>query len=236
MKLQETQIDNLYKFTRKHYVYHYDVQTELVDHLANDIEQIWEEHPNLKFEDARDKAFKKFGIFGFLDVIEAKQKQMNKRYRKIMWRFFSEWFTMPKLMTTLASIIGLFCLLKISFSQYFLLGVLFVLVVIDLVNLTKRRKAQKKLKKKDKVFLLEAMIGDTRNGFSGILFLNIFNLMNAFKVDFSQLENHWLLLIACLATATGILFYVTSFLMPQKAEELLQETYPEYKLSHLNLP
>ena len=42
MKLTENQIEALYKFTRQHFVYHYDVQTELVDHLANDIEQIWE--------------------------------------------------------------------------------------------------------------------------------------------------------------------------------------------------
>ncbi len=84
MKLTENQIEELYKFTRKHYVDHYDVQTELVDHLANDIEEIWEENPNLSFEQARDKSFKKFGIFGFMDVVEAKQKQMNKRYWTII--------------------------------------------------------------------------------------------------------------------------------------------------------
>jgi len=78
MKLTKNQIDELYKFTRKHYVYHYDVQSELVDHLANDIEKIWEQTPNLSFEDAKNNSFKKFGIFGFMDVIEAKQKQMNK--------------------------------------------------------------------------------------------------------------------------------------------------------------
>jgi hypothetical protein len=72
MKLTASQIDNLFKFTRKHYVYHYDVQSELVDHLANDIESIWQETPNLSFEQARDKSFKKFGVFGFMDVIEAK--------------------------------------------------------------------------------------------------------------------------------------------------------------------
>ncbi|WP_320240732.1 hypothetical protein [Tenacibaculum sp. 1B UA] len=40
MKLTDQHIEQLYKFTRQHYVEHYDVQTELVDHLANDIEQI----------------------------------------------------------------------------------------------------------------------------------------------------------------------------------------------------
>ena len=70
MELTKNQIDELYKFTRKHYVYHYDVQSELVDHLANDIENIWQETPNLSFEQARYKSFKKFGIFGFMDVVE----------------------------------------------------------------------------------------------------------------------------------------------------------------------
>ena len=114
MKLTTPQIEDLFKFTRKHFVYHYDVQSELVDHLANDIEEIWKERPQLSFEDARDTSFKKFGIFGFMDVIEAKQKQMNKRYRSILWRFFREWFTLPKVMTTLAVFLSLFMVLKNS--------------------------------------------------------------------------------------------------------------------------
>jgi hypothetical protein len=36
--------------------------------------------------------------------------------------------------------------------------------------------------------------------------------------------------IALLSTLVVILFYVSNYVLPQKAEELLQETYPEYKL------
>jgi hypothetical protein len=232
MKLTETHIEKLYKFTRKHFVYHYDVQTELVDHLANDIENIWEEHPKLSFQDAQDKSFKKFGIFGFMNVIEAKQKQMSKRYRKIMWRFFSEWFTMPKLLTTgvIFSIIYLF--LKIPYSEYMLLGSLFILVIYDFICQYKnRKKEQKKEKSKENIFLLEAMIGDTRNGFSGLMLVNIYNTLSAFKVSFSQMEAHWQVLVAFSSTVIILLFYVTGYLIPQKAEELLIETYPEYKLA-----
>jgi preprotein translocase subunit SecY len=50
------------------------------------------------------------------------------------------------------------------------------------------------------------------------------------KVPFSSLSDHWLLLISFSATALLILFYITASLIPQKAEELLAETYPEYKL------
>ena len=72
MKLSNEHITQLFKFTRTHYVEWYDLQTELVDHLANDIETIWEENPNLTFDQAKRKAFKKFGIFGFGELIEKK--------------------------------------------------------------------------------------------------------------------------------------------------------------------
>ena len=231
MKLTTPQIEDLFKFTRKHFVYHYDVQSELVDHLANDIEEIWNEKPYLSFKDARDTSFKKFGIFGFMDVIEAKQKQMNKRYRSILWRFFREWFTMPKVMTTLAVFLSLFMVLKIQYSEYFLLGALFLVVILDFIQQTKARKIQKKkTQKQEKVFLLEAMIGNTRQGVTFFGVLELFNCLNMVKVPFSSLSDHWLLLISFSATALLILFYITAFLIPQKAEELLAETYPEYKL------
>ena len=232
MKLTETHIQGLYKFTRKHYVYFYDVQSELVDHLANDIEDIWQAQPNLSFQDARDTSFKKFGIFGFMDVIEAKQKQMNKRYGKILWRFFKEWFTLPKVVVTISLFLAIFSFLKITYSEYLLLGVLFILVTVDLIKQSKMKKKNKnKEKKKEKIFLLESMIGDTRQGFSVVAFVNIFNSINFVKVPFNSLENHWLFLVSFISTLLLLLFYVTAYLIPQKAEELLIETYPEYKLA-----
>ncbi|MEP5132812.1 MAG: hypothetical protein ABJQ64_09610, partial [Nonlabens ulvanivorans] len=63
MKLNDSQIEDLYAFTRKHYVEFYDLQTELVDHLANAIEDQWELKPHLSFEDALQIEFKKIGVF-----------------------------------------------------------------------------------------------------------------------------------------------------------------------------
>jgi hypothetical protein len=65
-------------------VEYYDLQTELVDHLANDMEVIWQKQPTLSFEQARDASFKKFGVFGFMDVVGERQKAMTKRYIAIM--------------------------------------------------------------------------------------------------------------------------------------------------------
>ncbi|WP_159949866.1 hypothetical protein [Polaribacter septentrionalilitoris] len=231
MKLSEIQIENLYKFTRQHYVYHYDVQTELVDHLANDIEQIWVEHPNLSFEDARDKSFKKFGIFGFMDVIEAKQKQMNKRYWKIIWRFTKEWFTVPKVVTTMLIFLGFFFAFQIPYSEYLFLATLLILITFEMIAVYRIRKEHKqKEKKEEKIFLLEAMLGTTKNGFTGVTFINLFNFIHLTRFNFSSLNIYWLILISSVITFLCIIFYVSNYVLPQKAQELLQETYPEYKM------
>ena len=232
MKLTEIHIQELYTFTRKHFVYHYDVQTELVDHLANDIEEIWVTQQHLSFQEARDKSFKKFGIFGFMDVIDAKQKQMNKRYWKIIIRFVKEWFSVPKVLTTSIVFLLFFIILKTPYSDYIFLGILFILGVFDLIKqLISRKKQKKKEQKTEKIFLLEAMIGGARNSFTGLIFLNLLNFMNLTKISFSSLETYGIFIIAIVATLLCILFYVVNYVIPERAEALLIETYPEYKLS-----
>ena len=62
MKLNPSQIDRLFTFTRQHYVEYYDLQTELVDHLAHAIEAEWEQNPQFSFEEVLNNEFKKFGV------------------------------------------------------------------------------------------------------------------------------------------------------------------------------
>lgn len=78
MKLNKQQINQLYLFTRQHFVEWYDLQSELVDHLANSIEDRWKENPKLTFEEALDLEFKKFGIFGFMDVVDERRRFLSK--------------------------------------------------------------------------------------------------------------------------------------------------------------
>ncbi|WP_248724622.1 hypothetical protein [Seonamhaeicola sp. ML3] len=81
-KLNNSQVNSLYQFTQSHFVEHYDVQTELVNHLANDIEEVWLKEPDLPFEKAKQRSFEKFGVFGFMDIVEQRKKAMNKLYIK----------------------------------------------------------------------------------------------------------------------------------------------------------
>ena len=227
MKVLDKHITELYKFTREHFVVHYDVQTELVDHLANDIEQIWEVKPQLTFQEARALSFKKFGVFGFMTVVEQKQKAMNKRYLKILWRFVKEWFSLPKIIATGLIFMLFFSVFRSSFALEIILVSILGLVAIDFHLHFKNR--NKKKKKKEKIFLLESMIGETRRGFSVLVLVNVFNIINLTDVNFVTLPLYWMITIAFFATFMCIVFYITAFVMPSKAEELLAETYPEYK-------
>ena len=177
MKLTEKHIKELYKFTREHYVEHFDVQTELVDHLANDIEQISEENPSLSFEKARDTSFKKFGVFGFMNVVEAKQKQLGKRYHKIIWTLMKEWFTIPKIIISALIFMFFYTLMSLNIDNNYLSILIIVLALVNVILAQKLSiKAKKRFKENRKKYLLEDMIFRVGAFSSVLVFSNLFQL------------------------------------------------------------
>ena len=231
MKLSEIQIENLYKFTRQHYVEHYDVQTELVDHLANDIEQIWEEHPNLSFEDARDKSFKKFGIFGFMDVVDAKKSQMIKKYFKIILKFVKDWFQLPKILLTFGLFFGFYQLQKLANAYEVHIAVLFGVFIIQLIVFSIDIRKQKKQRiKTNKKWLFDSVIKTQGFGSAGLIaFYTAQFIMPKSSLMFSQMGDFRSFLIAFIMSFFIIISYISCVVIPKKAEQLLEETYPEYK-------
>src|SRR5690606_16922227 len=108
MKLSVDQIEQLFAFTKKHLVEHYDVQVELVDHLANAIEEQWKENPNISFDDALEKEYKNFGVFGFSGLVEQKQAALKNHYWKIIKKEFINFFSVPKVILTVVMFYVLF--------------------------------------------------------------------------------------------------------------------------------
>jgi hypothetical protein len=226
MKLTPEQIQQLYKFTREHFVEHYDVQTELVDHLANDIEQIWETQPNLSFEDARTISFKKFGVFGFMDVVGERAKALNKKYWKLVWDIFKQFFNIPHILIS----ITLFLTILLSFQVFsskivFLIisvkGILILGIKLYFLNLEKK----KRFKETNKKWILEEYV---YNIGGGIGFINLFiQMVNLSPESFS---NTVMIIASVILTAFILLIYITSFVLPSKIEEILLKQYPEYKL------
>jgi hypothetical protein len=230
MKLNEEQIERLYQFTRQHYVEWYDLQTELVDHLANAIEEQWQQNPKLSFEEALQIEFKKFGVFGFMDVVEKRQAALNKKYNKIVWYHFKEFFTIPKIFASLSFVGLLFFVLNLNFYQNEILLVLFSFCVLSFLGILIYRKNmdRKHNTKTGKKWLFKEIIFNY-GSFAGIAYLPIQIVINLERVN----ANHsvfWQLILSFLLISMVLFEYIILFQIPAKAEEYLKETYPEYKL------
>lgn len=229
MKLNESQIQDLYAFTRQHFVEHYDLQTELVDHLANDIETQWQQQPKISFEDAKKRAFKKFGIFGFMDAIEQKQKAMNKRYRRYLWSELKKWFELPQLFATLC----LFLMFYFAFSTSLvsILSLIFYVIIMGWaiykgIHLNSQFRRRKEIS--NKKWILEEMIFK-QAGITSFVFMS--QLFNVYNIPQEFTNNIYFLVLFSLGfTALVLINYISLEIIPNKAEELLNETYPEFSL------
>ncbi len=227
-KITEIELEELYKFTRKHFVEHYDVQTELVDHLANDIEQLWQEKPCLSFEEARVISFKKFGVFGFLEVVESQSKAMSRKYYKIMFSILKDFFRLPQILITLAVFGVVFgALTRFSSHQSYTITALFLLVILvmivrlfELRNIKKRRR-----KSSGKKWMFEEMILNT-GGFASFSYLPLQFISTS---DGSH-GVYWMVFMSSFFTVFMIVNYIVAFIIPSKMEELLAAQYPAYKI------
>ncbi|MFT3902600.1 MAG: hypothetical protein QM727_05475 [Niabella sp.] len=114
--LTKEQIEHLYKFCVKHYVRYYDLQTELVDHLAASIEEKIQQKPDKDFLTALDETYATFGLFGFSRVVSERTDALQRKARKEHWRLFKSWFTLPKLAFTFT----VFALLLLPMRQQWL--------------------------------------------------------------------------------------------------------------------
>lgn len=226
MKLSAEQIEKLYTFTRQHYVEYYDLQTELVDHLANAIEAQWEENSKRSFEEVLQIEFKKFGVFGFMDVVEKRQAALQKKYHQLVWKELKTFFRLPKIIGTLAATGIIFYALKLFQQDVVIVQMAFVFLVISFFIgiFWLSRKNKKNHQKTGKKWLLKEIIF----GYGSITGLMNLPIQIALNVKGEHYNDWALLLFSFLLIIMALGEYVVLVLIPSKAEIFLKETYPEY--------
>ena len=221
----------LFEFCRNHFVNYYDVQIELVDHLASAIEELWKTDADLSFDEALKSTFKKFGIYGFSKIKNQKRKALKRKYNRLMWSYFTEFYRWPKLALTIVLTFGLFILFQVVenslviFYAYFLVLIIFVVVFFFKWN----RRFKVKTKKK---FLL---IDYLRGVLSTLLILIlqipnlVFHLVLNVENSTVRIENPTILLgISLVLVACGFLTYGQMIFIPQKIKQHFFETFPEF--------
>ena len=258
-KITPEQIDNLFEFCEFHNVHYYDVQIELVDHIASAIEALWVTNPELPFEEATFRIGEQFGIepfshashnsilpsisglhfsgeSGFETIKEAKEKELQKKYERLQWKYIGEFFKLPKIILTLVITFALFFIFKLSNNDlmvsyilqcfYFLSLAVFLLVIYP-----------KKFELhviEGKSFLLYEHFKKIRRGAIGagltsINLLPLISKVNYFKFDppllgFFNLE----LLSAFLFTLFGIMMIALCVYTPQRVKEDFTREFPQF--------
>ena len=214
---EETQF--LFEFCRKHYVYHYDLQVELVDHLASSIEEQWEANPELLFEDALHQSFRKFGIHGFSKIKEQKQKELRKKYNRLLWKYLFDFFSWPKIVMTFAFTTILATLFKWIENDLWIIvpyfGIMTIFLVFYYYRIYPKHYKIGKINGK-KFMLLEQLRGAQ---FMTMLFIQvpiqIPNFWNISKASFIQ-SNVGIIFISLLIIVFTIVLLGSCFIFPKR--------------------
>lgn len=229
MKLTQTQIQQLYTFTQKHYVEWYDLQTELVDHLANGIESQLANNPNTTFESALQAEFKKFGVIGFGDVIEEKTKALNKSYHHLLWVYFKDFFKLPKIIITLFLIYGYFQLLIVLPNRLWVLvpstALLFVIPVLVMYKQFQRiKQIQKETNKKWLFDTIIFQLGGLIHFIQIVIQVAFFNINQSWCTTFSFVFSVGFVLFA-------LAFFIAIYIVSPKLRKDVAKQHPDYKFA-----
>lgn len=149
MKLTKEEIQYIDQYVQKSGIKWFDLKVELVDHLTHKTENVLNQNPNLDFKEALYQAKLSFGSKGFKPIILEKTKQIERRFFKDVFRYFKSFFTVPKIIITVAItlfLIGMYTRLKDKDLFFIsLIGVLFICAIVFFFNAYKRKKLNNNL-------------------------------------------------------------------------------------------
>lgn len=233
-KISNIETPQLYAFTRKHYVEYYDLQTELVDHLANGIEELWVEKPNLPFDDALQVEFKKFGVFGFTDLVTERKAKMSRRYNHLILDILKTYFTVPRIFFTIMLMLFMYLFLSnVMYKEYVVIGLFALSITIVACKTIMYKKQQKQYRKQNKkLWMFEETIYTHGQSFA-LVQLAVFLPQHFVRSEFIlKLMNYpiGLVFLSVLLTTFLIGVYVVIKVIPSEAKRHISKIHPEYNL------
>jgi len=212
MQLSDYQVQELFHFTEKKGVRWYDLQAELVDHLASRIEEEMNVDKHLSFEAALQNVYKEFGIFGFAKIVQLKSEQLYRSARRIWWGAIASFFKLPNLILLL-----LVVALTWQLARLFDTGILMILLIIVefMTSILMIRMMVKVHRRKRKLMILQSGMGYS----SGFIFFYQMIL-------FSEYDATSPLLFCILATLAFMTKYANFYVFNRVRAQALK-LYPE---------
>ena len=231
-KLSPEQIDNLFEFCREHYVNQYDLQIELVDHIASSIEEQWETDPKLSFQEALNKTFGKFGIFGFGKIKDRKEKELRRKYSRLLFQYLIDFYKWPKALLTFALTILLYLIFRLTNEVQIVTVSLSLVVCISVIGyhvyFFEKFFEVKTTPKKS--FLILDYMKSRQIMVSGMYQLSW--LIGKIVSDLDNI-NHPEIEFALAFFLVGfiLILYIYFFVLPQKIREHFTEQFPQFIMS-----
>lgn len=228
-------VKRLYQFTRQHYVEYFDLQSELVDHLANAIEEEWQNNPEEDFEEVLLREFKKFGVFGFSDIVSQRKKSMKRKYRKLVIEQFYRFINFPKTLLFLSTVFCLYLLVEnVDLSHWIYLGGLLFILGWSMVSVIKiERRYKKRVEESGRKWLLEKYIysvGSNAQFLNLIIQFYIFIYNMNINAHTFKLNSIIVFLLCFVALMFMVICYISVYYLPKYAERYLTKVYPEYRM------
>lgn len=222
-KLTAQHIELLYNFVQNNGVPYYDLQTELVDHLANDIESQWEYNQNPDFEMALKAAYSGFSKDGFPYLVKLRKEALGKRYAKLVTKGFIAFFTPPAIIATIALFFAWYYLFKFD-KQIF--GMVFAAMqgAIFLRVFYQRNKIKKKAAASGRKWLFEEII---HNSVFVLAYMGFAYQVTQFCF-MKYTPDYITYALPVVVTLLTLNNYIGVFMIPKKADAYLKQTYPEY--------
>lgn len=216
--LSELEIEVLFKFVKIKYVHHHDLQHEVVDHLACNIEELMIKNPQLTFDEALQKVYNQFPISGFTNLVAQKTKAMEKYWRTRFWQYYIGFFKLPRVLFTIGSVFILFKLLSIPSFKPYLVPIYYILFVLLLLPLFySLRKSY--YKKANQLLVIESYFKTV--GFSLLFFnLNFYLIGATFKHPVTILLFSFLMIYSLVSAYAQLLVF------PKMLIKELKQNYP----------
>ena len=139
------QIQQLHTFVRGKRVRYYDLELELVDHLASSIEEQWITNPERTFEQALENSYRTFGVTGFGGIVQSREQESVTASYKASLTFCKAYLQPLRFLPRLAAA----CLLAwlLQSVKWVEIGLVVVSISIFVYNVVYRLIPFQKLKK-----------------------------------------------------------------------------------------
>jgi len=137
--LNKSQLQHISNLIEMKGVKYYDVNMELTDHMASEVEEILN-NEHIKYKEAVKIAFLRYNRFHFMKIEEEKEKKVRKQANRLFWRSLLQFFTFPKIaFTAMVFALSLLLVRYFSFSSIVVIPLFISSIVGTVIDMKKRK-------------------------------------------------------------------------------------------------